>query len=131
VVEESPAIALIRVLLGAGVAVIGHDPLAMDEVRAEFGDLITYASSPAECLEGSRCWVIATPWAQFRDHVEQAPSRDGALIVDCWRVLDGTAFPRTASYVPMGSGPGMPVSGRRGLVTAESVNRFETADAGN
>ncbi|HUH03655.1 MAG TPA: UDP-glucose/GDP-mannose dehydrogenase family protein [Kofleriaceae bacterium] len=65
-IREAPALVLIGDLLAAGAAVVAFDPVAMDNVRAELGDKLEYASSMYEVCEGADALVIVTEWHQFR-----------------------------------------------------------------
>ncbi len=66
-VREAPALVLIDKLLADGCAVRVHDPEAMPNVRALYGDRITYCDRPYGCLEGADALAIATEWNEFRN----------------------------------------------------------------
>jgi UDPglucose 6-dehydrogenase len=42
-----------------------HDPEAMENVRAQYGDKLTYAEQPFDALNGADALAIATEWKQF------------------------------------------------------------------
>jgi len=65
-IREAPALALIDRLLAAGAKVQTHDPAAMDNVRAQYGDKLAYAATPLEALEGADALAILTEWGEFR-----------------------------------------------------------------
>jgi UDPglucose 6-dehydrogenase len=65
-VRDAPAIDLIGQLLAAGAAVRVHDPEAIDNVRAIFGDSLHYATGPLEAAEGADCLAIVTEWGDYR-----------------------------------------------------------------
>jgi UDPglucose 6-dehydrogenase len=65
-VREAPALVLIDALLAAGVHCRVHDPEAMPNVRAQYGDKLTYCDRPYGALEGADGLVIVTEWAEFR-----------------------------------------------------------------
>jgi UDPglucose 6-dehydrogenase len=65
-VRDAPALVLIDALLGAGAAVRVHDPEAMPNVRAIYGDRLTYSDRPYGCLEGADGLAIVTEWQEFR-----------------------------------------------------------------
>ena len=44
---------------------MAYDPEAMDNVRGLIGDVITYAASAAEALEGADALVVVTEWQEF------------------------------------------------------------------
>ncbi|QJW98037.1 UDP-glucose dehydrogenase family protein [Frigoriglobus tundricola] len=66
-IREAPALALIDALLGAGVRVRVHDPEAMANVRALYGDTLYYADRPYGALEGADALVVVTEWPEFRN----------------------------------------------------------------
>jgi len=66
-IREAPAIVLINSLLEAGADLRVHDPEALDNVRAIFGQKLTYCDHPYETLEQADALVIATEWNEFRN----------------------------------------------------------------
>ncbi len=70
-IREAPAIYTIKELLEAGANVKAFDPEAMPNVKAIFGDKITFVKDQYEALIGADALAIATEWSTFR-----APSFD-------------------------------------------------------
>ena len=66
-IREAPALVLIDRLLAAGAAVRTHDPEAMANVKAIYGDKISYSDRPYGALEGADALVIVTEWPEFRN----------------------------------------------------------------
>jgi UDPglucose 6-dehydrogenase len=66
-VREAPALVLIDALLAAGVAIRAHDPEAIANVRAIYGDKLTYCDRPYGCLEQADALAIVTEWNEFRN----------------------------------------------------------------
>jgi len=66
-IREAPALTLIDQLLTAGAKVAVHDPEAMDNVRAEYGDKLMYGHTPMDVLEGADALAINTEWGEFRN----------------------------------------------------------------
>jgi UDPglucose 6-dehydrogenase len=66
-VREAPALTLIEALLAAGVHVRVHDPEAMPNVRAVYGDKLAYCDRPYGALEGADGLAIVTEWQEFRN----------------------------------------------------------------
>ena len=66
-IREAPSLVLIRRLLEAGAAVRVHDPKATENVRAIFGDAITYCDRAYGTLEGANLLAIVTEWQEFRN----------------------------------------------------------------
>ncbi len=65
-VREAPALVLVDSLLASGAQVRVHDPEAMPNVKAIYGDRLTYCDRPYGCLEGADALAIATEWNEFR-----------------------------------------------------------------
>jgi UDPglucose 6-dehydrogenase len=83
-IRDAPALDLIDHLLAGGAVVAVHDPEAMDNVRALYGDRLTYAAGPMAALDGADCLVIVTEWGEFRrpDFDEMAARLRAKVIFD-------------------------------------------------
>lgn len=66
-IREAPALFLIEELLKEGANIKAFDPEAMENVKAIYGDQITYASEPYEALEDSDALLLVTEWHVFRN----------------------------------------------------------------
>ena len=66
-IREAPALYMIRALLEAGAEVTAYDPEAMDNVKALFGDQISYAPDEYAALLQADALVICTEWSVFRN----------------------------------------------------------------
>src|SRR5262249_49367354 len=66
-IREAPALVLIDALLAEGVQVRVHDPEALANVRAIYGDKLVYCDRPYGALEGSDGLAIVTEWQEFRN----------------------------------------------------------------
>jgi UDPglucose 6-dehydrogenase len=65
-IREAPALTLIDALLEAGAAVRVHDPEAIANVRAIYGDKLAYCDRPYGAIEGADGLAIVTEWQEFR-----------------------------------------------------------------
>ena len=65
-IREAPALVLIDWLLEQGATVHVHDPEAMENVRAEYGDKLTYAAKPMHALDGADALAIMTEWGDYQ-----------------------------------------------------------------
>jgi UDPglucose 6-dehydrogenase len=65
-IREAPALAIIDALLAEGVQLRVHDPEALQNVKAMYGDRLTYCDRPYGTLEGTDGLVIVTEWNEFR-----------------------------------------------------------------
>ncbi|MBV8761867.1 MAG: UDP-glucose/GDP-mannose dehydrogenase family protein [Deltaproteobacteria bacterium] len=65
-IRESPALVLAEQLRSAGATVVGYDPEAMSNVRAQCGDLIELAQEPYAAANGADAIVLVTEWHALR-----------------------------------------------------------------
>jgi len=89
-VREAPALTLIDYLLERGSKIAVHDPEAMENVKAQYGDRIVYANSPLDALEGADALAINTEWGEFRnpDFVEMKQRMRSPVIFDGRNLYD-------------------------------------------
>jgi UDPglucose 6-dehydrogenase len=66
-IREAPALVLVDALLAEGVRLRVHDPEAIGNVRALYGDKLVYCDKPYGALEGADGLVIVTEWQEFRN----------------------------------------------------------------
>jgi UDPglucose 6-dehydrogenase len=66
-IREAPALVLIDRLLAAKARVRVHDPVAQANVRALYGERLTYCSHHYDALEGADALAIVTEWNEFRN----------------------------------------------------------------
>jgi UDPglucose 6-dehydrogenase len=66
-IRDSPAIDVIRKLLGAGVTISAYDPAAIERAQGVLppSETMRYAASPYEAAEGADALLILTDWAEF------------------------------------------------------------------
>jgi UDPglucose 6-dehydrogenase len=65
-IREAPALVLIDALLAEGATVRVHDPEALANVRAKYGDKLVYCDRPYGALEGADGLAVVTEWQEFR-----------------------------------------------------------------
>ena len=65
-IREAPALSLINTLLDVGVTVVVHDPEAMDNVRAIYGDKLIYCNNKEDALDNADALVIMTEWDDYK-----------------------------------------------------------------
>jgi len=65
-IREAPAIYTIQALLDAGAEVAAFDPEAMDNMKAIFGDQITFTEDAYEAIVDADALAIMTEWSVFR-----------------------------------------------------------------
>jgi UDPglucose 6-dehydrogenase len=64
-IREAPALAMIDELLARGAKIHVHDPEAMDNVRRQYGDKLSYAERPYDALLDADALLIMTEWKEF------------------------------------------------------------------
>jgi len=65
-VRESPALVLLDDLLEAGAIVRAHDPEAMPNVRALYGERVQLFENMYSAVEGADALALVTEWREFR-----------------------------------------------------------------
>lgn len=65
-IREAPALYTIDRLLAAGATVRAYDPEAMDNVKAIYGDKVTFCGDQYEAIEGADALAVMTEWSVFR-----------------------------------------------------------------
>jgi UDPglucose 6-dehydrogenase len=83
-IREAPALVLIDWLLEKGAACRVHDPEAMDNVRAKYGDRLTYCKRLMAALDGADALAIMTEWGDYQrpEFTEMATRMRSAAIFD-------------------------------------------------
>lgn len=66
-IREAPAVDLLRYLIERKAEIRVHDPEAMKNIKADFGDQIAkYCKSEMEAVQGADCLAINTEWNEYR-----------------------------------------------------------------
>jgi len=88
--REAPALVLIEKLHAAGCTVTAYDPVAMHESKRKIGDIITYADTLYDALDGADALMLATEWTEFRypDWDEVKKRLKTPLILDGRNIFD-------------------------------------------
>lgn len=89
-IREAPALYIIESLLEAGATVSAFDPEAMNNVKKQIGDRITYADSQYSALQDADGLIIATEWSEFRtpDFAKIQKSLKNQVIFDGRNLFD-------------------------------------------
>ena len=104
-IREAPALVLIDSLLNAGATVRVHDPVAVENVRKDYGDRLIYCDDPIETAAGVDCLCICTEWNEFRnpDFDELKDAMTSPLILDGRNLYDPAKM-RAAGFAYEGIG---------------------------
>jgi UDPglucose 6-dehydrogenase len=65
-VREAPSLKIIEELTAMKASVTAYDPEAMENIRNELGNKISYAENQYDALQDADALVIATEWSEFR-----------------------------------------------------------------
>lgn len=65
--REAPALEIIAGLRAAGAEFRVYDPEAMKECKRRIGDVVHYATSDYDALDGVDALIVATEWSDFRE----------------------------------------------------------------
>lgn len=94
--RESPALAIVKLLIHHGAHVKAYDPVAVPAARRHgLFEGATLVPSLARALAGARAVVLVTAWSQFRS-LEKLPRRrrQSLVVVDGRRLLRPDCFAR-------------------------------------
>ena len=64
-IREAPALTLIDSLLADGVEIVAHDPEATEQVRAVFGERITFVDNGYDAAKDADALCLMTEWSQY------------------------------------------------------------------
>jgi UDPglucose 6-dehydrogenase len=89
-IREAPALVIIDDLVAKGAKIKAYDPEAMDNVRPNYEDKITFCDSMYEVLDYSDALIIVTEWNEFRNpNFDKVNARlNNKLIFDGRNVFD-------------------------------------------
>lgn len=66
-IREAPSLVLIDHLLEVGAKVAVHDPVAQENVKAIYGNKLTYCDHHYDALAGADALCVVTEWQEFRN----------------------------------------------------------------
>lgn len=66
-VREAPAHYLIKLLIDTGAKIKAYDPEANNTTKAALGDVIEYAETSDQTLNGADALIVVTEWKEFRN----------------------------------------------------------------
>ncbi|MFZ9332584.1 MAG: UDP-glucose dehydrogenase family protein [Chitinophagaceae bacterium] len=89
-VREAPALYMIDALVAEGATVCAFDPEAMNNVKQQIGNKISYADNQYEALYNADALIIATEWNEFRtpDFQKMYKHIKGKVIFDGRNLFD-------------------------------------------
>jgi UDPglucose 6-dehydrogenase len=104
--RDAPALDIARRLIERGAKVRAHDPVAMENARAQFGGSgIAWSDTVEELARDADALVLVTEWQQYRDLDWKSLAglmRNTPLLLDGRLALDGKAIREAGwHYVPV------------------------------
>jgi len=88
-IRYSPSITMIEQLCASGATVHAYDPVAMENMKKLFPDIV-YFTSPYDALRGANALIIATEWDEFKmlDFTYIKTIMHDHIIVDARNIID-------------------------------------------
>lgn len=88
-IRNAVSLRVINYLLKSGSKVKVHDPKALDNVKAVFGNNIEYCVTIQDCLENSDCCIILVDWDEYKIlSANNFSIMREKNVVDTWRILE-------------------------------------------
>ncbi|MAQ18389.1 MAG: UDP-glucose 6-dehydrogenase [Sandaracinus sp.] len=83
-IRDSASLTLVDALLADGAEVILHDPEALDNARARYGDRVEYAATAYGAAEGADALCLLTEWREYQnpDFGRLKEQMRGTLLLD-------------------------------------------------
>ena len=85
-IRESRSIPVIRELLNRGATVAAYDPLASENMREVFPDIL-YCDSAKDALGGADACMIMTEWDEFRSLDQEFDAMRDVVVIDGRRMV--------------------------------------------
>jgi UDPglucose 6-dehydrogenase len=103
VIEESQGAFIAEALAKSGMRVMAYDPLATENVRNEFKDLIVVSESLDDCLNQAKIFLVTTADPEFKNITASSFNNKDVIVFDFWRILDEALTNKeNISYCPGG-----------------------------
>lgn len=89
-IREAPALYMIEALLKEGAQIKAYDPEAMENVKSQIGDVISYEANEYDALKEVDALIICTEWGIFRnpDFGKMKENMKDAVIFDGRNLFD-------------------------------------------
>ena len=85
-IRESRSIPVIKELLNRGATVAAYDPLASENMREVFPDIL-YCDSARDALDGADACMIMTEWAEFESLDQEFDAMRDVVVIDGRRMV--------------------------------------------
>jgi len=104
--RESPALVIIKLLLGKGACVRAYDPIVTSVVPG-IDDRVALCKTPEEALRETDAALLVTAWPEFDswDWATLCGTMRHQVIIDGRNALDNVSWPENARYISIGRAP--------------------------
>jgi UDPglucose 6-dehydrogenase len=102
VVDESPGVALARLLGQEGYEVHVYDPVALEAALPALAGVAQGSTSVGTLLEESDVVVITTPWREFVELPVEALGGKRPTVIDCWGIVSEDTYGDVIDIVRLG-----------------------------
>ncbi len=102
VVDESPGVALARLLGQEGYEVHVYDPVALEAALPALAGVAQGSTSVGTLLEESDVVVITTPWREFIELPVEALGGKRPTVIDCWGIVSEDTYGDVIDIVRLG-----------------------------
>jgi UDPglucose 6-dehydrogenase len=127
--RDSPAVAVIEMLIERGASVRAHDPAALDNAAARLTG-VTLCDDPYAVAVAADAVALCTPWPQYKeiDFSRLKGVMRGDLILDGRNLLDPARVAAAGlRYVGIGRGAGVPTTTGDGIPANMPMGRAQPA----
>lgn len=103
VIIQSSGIRLIQKFLDKEhpkTAIIGVDPLAVDNAKLIFGNSVKLMDNIDNCLDISKVYVLVNNDKKYINKLQSWRPRTKVTVIDCWRSLDIEKISANIKYIP-------------------------------
>ncbi len=100
VIEKSQGFEIAKILSEKKVSVTAYDPATAEKTQKILNN-VTFADSLKESVKNSDIVLIAVPWKEFKN-IEPSWLKQGVILFDCWRILDGKKYEQKGKYIGLG-----------------------------
>ena len=99
-IREAPALYIIDALKKEGATLAVYDPEAMNNVKAQIGDVVTYGEGQYDVLDNADALIIATEWNEFRtpNFLKMVTTMKNKVIFDGRNLFDINAIRELGFY---------------------------------
>jgi len=104
-IRESPALALVEMLVQEGCQICAYDPAAMERAQQVLKAGVTFAGNPYEAARGADALLILTDWEEFAklDWKRMYAQLKDPIVIDGRNLYDPTAMAEQGlTYYSMG-----------------------------